>query len=153
MPYLPPSVMLDRLSEFTSETLVGEIGEGSKFVRAQVSSMSSTLGFLSKEVANRDESIREQREALLQALDDLEGLGDGKTDEFVTDLRVSVESAEPTLGNTEAVEGALLDALGDIQEAIDDQTFGKDTPEARRILYELFETRVESQLSVLGRSR
>lgn len=151
MPYLPPSAVLDRLSEFTAETLIGAIGDGSKFERAQAGSMSSTLGFLSKEVAGRDRAIRNQRGALLDALDDLEVLGGQEAVSFVADQRKAVESVAPTMGNTEEVQAVVLEAMGDLQAAIHDGTFGEDTPEARRILYDLFATRVESQLRTLGR--
>lgn len=151
MTYLPPSVLLERLSEFTSDTLMSAIGEGSKFERAQVGSMSSTLAYLSKEVAGRDSSIREQREALLNALDELEPLGDEEATAFVADQREPLESVDPTIGNSEAVQSALLVGMTDLHEAIDDGTFKEDTPEARRVLYDLFGTRVESQLQVLGR--
>jgi len=151
MTYLPPSVVLERLSEFTADTLIGAIGEGSKFERAQAGSMSSTLDYLSKEVAGRDSSIHEQREALLDALDELEPLGDEKATAFMTDQREALESVDSTTGNSEAVQSALLVGMTDLREAIDDGTFGEDTPEARRVLYDLFRTRVESQLQVLGR--
>lgn len=151
MPYLPPAVVLERLSQFTADTLVGAIGEGSKFERAQVGSMSSTLGFLSKEVDGRDESIGEQLEATLIALDDLSTLGDGAATAFVADRREALESVKPTMGNTDAVQSVLLETMSDLREAVDDGTFEDDTPEARRICYDLFETRVESQLAMLGR--
>lgn len=151
MPYLPPSVVLGRLSQFTADTLVGAIAEGSKFERAQAGSMSSTLGFLSKEVAERDGSIREQREALLDALDELEGLGDEAAAAFVRDQREAVESVGLAMGNTDAVQSALLEGIDELRTAVNDSTFDEDTPEARGILYDLFRTRVESQLQMLGR--
>lgn len=153
MTYLPPSVVLSRLSEFTSDTVIGGIGEGSKFVRAQVGSMSSTLGFLSQEIARQDEALLEQREALLDALDDVENLGDNEVSVFVADQRDTVENIDPRMGNTEEVQSVLLDAMGDLQTAINDGTFEEDTAEARGVLYDLFETRVQSQLWVLGRDR
>lgn len=151
MTYVSPSVVLERLSEFTSGTVVEAIGEESRFVRAQVGSMSSTLGFLSREVEHRDESVRRQRRALLDALDDLGRLGDDGAGDFVADRREAVESVEPTLGNLEDVRTILRETLEELRVAVDDGTFGEDTPEARTVLYDLFETRVENQLRVLGR--
>lgn len=156
MTYVSPSVVLERLSEFSSGTIVEAIGEESTteestFVRAQVGSMSSTLGFLAREVEHRDESVRRQRRALLDALDDLEEFADDGAGTFVADRRDAVEAVEPTLGNLEDVRAVLRETLGELQHAVDDGTFGEDTPAARTVLYDLFETRVESQLRVLGR--
>lgn len=153
MPYLPPSVVLERLSEFTSDTVIGSIGEESKFVRAQVGSMSSTLGFLSQEVAHQGESMLEQHEALLDALDTLSGLGGEEAEAFLADQRETVEGIDPVLGNRGEVRTVLLTVLGDLRQAVNDRTFGEDTPEARGVLYDLFETRIESQLWMLGRER
>ncbi len=152
MPYVPPSTVLGRLSEFTADTVVDAIGEESTFVRAQVGSMSSTLGFLAREVEHRDESILERRRALLDALDELEGVGGAAADAFVADQRERVEAVEPVIGNADDVETAVRETLGELQRAVDDGTFGAETPEARARLYELFEHRVESQLHVLGRT-
>jgi hypothetical protein len=152
MPYVPPSTVLGRLSEFTADTVVDAIGEESTFVRAQVGSMSSTLGFLAREVEHRDESILERRRALLDALDELEGVGGAAADAFVADQRERVEAVEPVIGNADDVETAVRETLGELQRAVDDGTFGAETPEARARLYDLFEHRVESQLHVLGRT-
>lgn len=151
MPYLPPSVVLGRVSEFTADTLVESVGQESEFMRAQVGSMSSTLGFLARETAHRDEAILERRTALLDALDELESLGRGPADSFVTAQREAIEAVEPTMGNTDEVESTVRESLGALQRAVTDGTFDPDTPTARGILYDLFETRVESQLRVLGR--
>lgn len=151
MVYLPPSDVLDRLSEFTADTLVGAIGNGSKFQRAQAGSMSSTLGFLARETEHREQSFLEQRVALLEALDELEGLGDDDATSFVTAQRDLVDSEEPTMGNADDVQATLLEAIGGLQSAMADGTFGEDTTRARAVLYELLEKRVQSQLQVVGR--
>jgi hypothetical protein len=151
MTYVPPSVVLERLSEFTAETVVDAIGQESAFVRAQVGSMSSTLGFLAREVERRDEAVLEQRRATLEALRTLEGLDADAVEAFVADQRETIESTDPALGNTEPVRRSLREVLEAIRAAVEDGRFGDDTPEARAVLYDLFETRVDSQLRVLGR--
>jgi len=150
MPYVPPSVVLRRLSEFTADTVVGAIGEESTFVRAQVGSMSSTLGFLAHEVERRDEAVLEQRRATLEALKTLESLEGDAVEAFVVDQRKAIESTDPALGNTEAVRSSLREVLEAIRAAVEDDRFD-DTAAARAVLYDLFETRVDSQLRMLGR--
>lgn len=151
MTYIAPSVVLGRLSEFTSDTVVEAIGEESSFVRAQVGSMSSTLGFLSREVEHREEAVLEQRRRLLEAFENLEHLGDEDASSFVAEKREAIESIDPIIGKTDDIRTKSRDTLGELRQAIEEGTFGEDTPEARTILYDLFETRIENQLHMLGR--
>lgn len=149
MTYVPPSVVLERLSTFTAETVIDAIGEDSGFARAQVGSMSSTLGFLSREVERRDGAVLERRNGLLDALEDLEELGGQDATAFVAEQRQRVEAVDPVIGNTEEVRTVLREVLGELRRAVEDGIFEPDTPAARRQLYDLFDRRVQSQLSVL----
>ncbi|MFC5973505.1 hypothetical protein ACFPYI_19420 [Halomarina salina] len=156
MPYLRPELVLDRFSSFARDDVRPAItGEGDEFLEAQVGSMSSTLSFLSKELGGMGESVETQHEALLAALDDADDVLDDAAVEGA-DLSVSVEETRRRVSNAPRDdvyehERVLVEASADLLEAVDE---GLDRETARAVrtpLYGFLETRVESQLRMLGR--
>lgn len=148
MPYMPPATVIEQLSAFMLETLQDELDEDSAFLRAQVGSMSSTLGLLSQEIRDRPAAIERQRSAVIEALDDLGTLDAGQSDRIST-LQNRMESVDTSIGNEQLVAQVVRETMSELQAAIASGKFGSATPEARQILHELMETRVQAQLSML----
>ena len=151
MPYLPPELVLDRLSTFTSDEVIGYVGAESSFARSQVGSMASTLGFLSREVEHQDDALLTQYESLLDLCDDLEEISGADAPAVVREQREILTSVDTSIGNTARVNRVVIDVFEEFRQAIAAGSFGEQTPQAREALYDRFQTRVESQLQMLGR--
>ncbi len=155
MPYLHPELVLRRFSAFAREAVrPSVVGDGDEFLEAQVGSMSSTLGFLSKELGGMRDAIDVQHEVLLEALEGAERALDG-IDTEAPEVRTVVEDGRTRLADPPADvydhEELLLevssDALGAVEAALD----GEAASAVRDPLYEFLHVRVTTQLEMLGR--
>ncbi|MFC7157582.1 hypothetical protein ACFQPA_19330 [Halomarina halobia] len=156
MPYLRPELILDRFSAFARDDVRPSIvGEGDEFLEAQVGSMSSTMSFLSKELEGRGDAVETQREALLDALDGVEQVVD-EADGDVDDVRTSVEATRERVSNAPRTdvyehERVLVGASSDLLETVEEDLDRETAQAVREPLYGFLQTRVESQLVMLGR--
>lgn len=156
MPYLPPELILDRFSTFARDDVRSSInGEGDEFLEAQVGSMSSTLSFLSKELEGMGDAVESQHEALLEALDGAEQVLND-VDAGGSDIRITLEETRERVSNAPRGdlyehEQVLVDASSELLEAVDEDLDRKTAQAIREPLYQFLQTRVESQLEMLGR--
>lgn len=154
MPYLEPEHVLQQFAGYLSDDVRSAIEDDEKFVQAQVGSMSSSLNFLARELGGMHVAINTQRRQLHDALDGIEAeLGDDELDGAVTDAiadaRTKLEQADRTDARTleQDVTAAASSVFRTINEELDEEA----ASQARRPLYDFLETRVQTQLDVLGR--
>jgi hypothetical protein len=156
MPYLPPELILDRFSTFARDDVRSSInGEGDEFLEAQVGSMSSTLSFLSKELEGMGDAVESQHEALLEALDGAEQVLND-VDAGGSDIRITLEETRERVSNAPRNdsyehEQILVDASSELLEAVNEDLDRETAQAIREPLYQFLQTRVESQLEMLGR--
>jgi hypothetical protein len=156
MPYLPPELILDRFSTFARDDVRPSIdGEGDEFLEAQVGSMSSTLSFLSKELEGMGDAVESQHEALLEALDGAEQVLND-VDAGGSDIRITLEETRERVSNAprndpDEHEQVLVDASSELLEAVEEDLDRETAQAIREPLYQFLQTRVESQLEMLGR--
>lgn len=152
MPYLDPSRVLARFSSFAREEIRPEIDD--EFTRGQIGSMSSTMRFLANELSGQRAALTRQREALLDALDELEETLDRTELEPIVDTVSSARTRVKDVDEgTDELESALLSASNDVLAEIDRNLEGETARRARRPLYDFLDVRVQSQLEMLGRDR
>jgi len=151
MPYLEPEHVTREFSRFAIEEIRPAIDDDEQFVEAQVGSMASTMRFLSGELQGMPEAVDAQhdaaREALAAAEEVLAEHEATAAEEAVTEARERVAAAE---GRSREVESTLVEAVRDALEAVDDCD-DEVARAARDPLYGFLDTRVESQLRLLGR--
>lgn len=152
MPYLDPELVVGQFSKYLYREVREAIEDDEKFVAAQVGSMSSSMNFLSRELGGAHVAVNAQRRALLEALDDVEGIldeddveGDGVRG-AVSTARERVDSAD---GGPSEVEGELTAAATAVLDGIDEDLDGDAARRVRRPLYDYMETRVQTQLDLL----
>lgn len=156
MPYLPPELVLDRFSTFARDDVRPSIaGEGDEFLEAQVGSMSSTLSFLSKELEGMGDAVESQHEALLKALDGAEQILDD-VDTGGSDIQITIAETRERVSNAPRNdpyehERVLVDASSELLEAVEEDLDPETAQAIREPLYQFLQTRVESQLEMLGR--
>lgn len=152
MPYLDPAQILKQFSQFLQMEVRPAIPDDERTTRAQVGSMSSTLRFLSKELAGREEAFEHQRQALLEALDEIDRRltnlsGADRVQSEVIDARAQLKQAEGTFQEREAV---VLDSSDAILAAIEGDLEDDEARSVRKPMYDFLETWVDSQLRMLG---
>lgn len=148
MPYLEPEHVLERFSEFALDEIRPAIDD--EFLQGQVGSMASTLRFLSMELAGKADAIEQQHDALRTALDEVAATVDDEvvvsTVEAASDQITEVSNDRP-----DELEAKLLAAGNDVLAAIDEELTGDAARTARRPLYGFLDTRVQTQLEMMGR--
>lgn len=148
MPYLEPADVLREFSRYALEEIRPALKEDEQFMRGQVGSMASTLRFLAGELDAMDEAVASQRQSLESALAEAEDrVSDPEVREAVVAARERVEGAGADARETERV---LLDAANDALAAIDDLD-DEAARAARAPVYDFLDTRLETQLHLLGR--
>jgi Mg2+ and Co2+ transporter CorA len=154
MPYLQPNHVLQQFANYLSDDVRSAIEDDEKFVQAQVGSMSSSLNFLSKELSGMHVAVNTQKRQLERALDDIESRvsNDESADtvlEAIDDARSALEEADRAEAREleQTVTAAATDVISAINQDLDDEAARR----ARRPFYEFLETRVQTQLDVLGR--
>lgn len=154
MPYLEPEHVLQQFAGYLSDDVRGAVRDDEKFVQAQIGSMSSSLNFLAKEFSGMHVAINTQRRQLDRSLATVEGqLNDDESAdavlEAIDEARSAIEQADRTDARDleQTVTGAAETVLSAINEELDEET----ARQARQPLYEFLETRVQTQLDVLGR--
>jgi hypothetical protein len=150
MPYLEPDQVLERFSGFALEEIRPAVDD--EFLAGQIGSLASTLRFLSMELAGRADAIERQHGALTDALravdETVENEAVGLTVETALDQLADVSNAEPG-----EIEPTLLAASNDVFDAIEENLSGDAARRARAPLYGFLETRVQTQLELMGRER
>ncbi|WP_254533622.1 hypothetical protein [Natrinema gelatinilyticum] len=154
MPYLEPEHVLHQFASYLNDDVRSAIADDQKFVQAQVGSMSSSLNFLAMELGGMHVAMKTQRRRLLCAFDDIESeLGDGDAAVAVADAidtaRAELEQTDMT--DVRALETELTNAANTVFEAINTELDEKAARRARRPLYDFLDTRVQTQLDLLGR--
>lgn len=148
MPYLNPEHTLERFSEFALDEIRPAVDDD--FLQGQVGSMGSTLRFLSMEIAGKRGAVEQQKSGLEASLkkllertndDEIENIVEGEIDKIH-----SIPDQEPN-----KTEELLLDISNNVLTAIDNELTEESAQTARRPMYEFLDTRVESQLEMLGR--
>lgn len=148
MPYLEPEDVLREFSRYTLEEVRPALKEDEQFMRGQVGSMASTLRFLAGELDGMDDAVAQQRQSLETALAMAEDeVPDGRVAATVANARERVADTSSDARDTERV---LLDAANEALAAIDelDEEAARC---ARKPIYEFLDTRLETQLRLLGR--
>lgn len=156
MPYLRPKLVLNRFSTFARDDIRPAIvGDGDEFLEAQVGSMSSTMSFLSKELDGMGDAVETQHDSLVDAIDDadralVDAAGDtGAVSSTIADARDHL--SESSWGDPYAHEEVLLEHSSAILEAVDEHLDDPSAKSVRAPLYRFLQTRVETQLEMLGR--
>jgi len=123
-----------------------------EFLQGQIGSMASTLRFLSMELADRTDAIERQHDALLDALEEVAATAE---DEAVVSAARTARDELADVADLEPrkVEERLLAAGNDVLTEIDDELAGDDARRARSPMYEFLDTRVQTQLELMGRER
>lgn len=154
MPYLEPELVVQRFGSYLHTDVRDAIDDDRQFVHAQVGSMSSSLTFLARELGGARVAINTQRRALQTALEEVETALEERP-EAHEEVLAAVESARARLENAEgaptAVEREVVGAANIVFESIRDELDGDQARRARRPLYRFLDTRVQTQLDVLGR--
>jgi hypothetical protein len=153
MPYLKPEHVLQQFASYLSDDIRHAVADDEKFVQAQVGSMSSSLNFLAKEFGGMRVAINTQKRQLDSSLAAVERqLDDESADAVVAaidEARSELTQADGTSARDleQTVTAAATTALSAINEELDEER----ARQARQPLYEFLETRVQTQLDVLGR--
>jgi hypothetical protein len=154
MPYLEPEHVLQQFAGYLSDDVRSAIKDDEKYVQAQVGSMSSSLNFLARELGGMHVAINTQRRRLNEALDNIQAeLGDDESGAAVADAIASARTELKQADGTDArsLEQDLTAAATSVFQAINEELDGEAANQARRPLYDFLETRVQTQLDVLGR--
>lgn len=154
MPYLEPEHVLQQFASYLNEDVRNAIEDDQKFVRAQVGSMSSSLNFLSRELGGMHVALKTQQRRLHCSLDDIEdGLSEDESGAAVADAitaaRADIERADAT--NAREFEQELTTAAIAVFKAVNEELDDADAQQARQPLYDFLDTRVQTQLDLLGR--
>ncbi len=154
MPYLEPEHVLQQFASYLNDDVRNAIDDDQKFVRAQVGSMSSSLNFFARELGGMHVALKTQQRRLHCALDDIESnLGESESAaavaDTIADARADIESADAT--NATALEQELTTAAIGVFEAVNEKLDDEAARQARQSLYDFLDTRVETQLDLLGR--
>lgn len=148
MPYLEPENVLREFSRYSLEEIRPALKEDEQFMRGQVGSMASTLRFLAGELDGMDDAVAQQRQSLEAALAVAEDeIPDGTVAATVADARERVADTGSDARETERI---LIDAADDALAAIDELE-EEAARHARVPIYEFLDTRLETQLRLLGR--
>lgn len=155
MPYLRHDDVLSRFSQFLREDVREGLPEEEEFLRGQVGSMASTMRFLTGELAGKAHALGAQETELIAALDELEAeleSGEEDVEDAIAEARARLSDAPvpDSPETTRACEDAITTACEDVLSAVDELPADRART-LRRPLYEFLETRVESQLRMLGR--
>lgn len=154
MPYLEPEHVLQQFAGYLSDDVRSAIKDDEKYVQAQVGSMSSSLNFLARELGGMHVAINTQRRRLNEALDNIEAeLGDDESGAAVADAIASARTELKQADGTDArsLEQNVTAAATSVFRAINEELDSEAANQARRPLYGFLETRVQTQLDVLGR--
>lgn len=150
MLYLEPEHVLGRFSEFVLSEVRPAIDD--EFLKGQVGSVASTLRFLSMELADRTDAIERQHDTLLDALEEVAATAENEP--VVSAARAaSDELTDVSDLDTRELEERLLAAGRDVLAIINENLAGDDARRARRPMYEFLDTRVQTQLELMGRER
>jgi arginine deiminase len=155
MPYLSPETTLERFGEFTINEIRSTIGDDDEFIYAQAGSMGSALKFTAREVGGMNKTVTQQRRAFLGSLEAIEDELDETEereaiDEALTKAKTRIEETEQ--GDAYASEAALLSACNELLSLIESEIEPSRRNALRNPLYEFLESRVHSQLRMLGRT-
>lgn len=147
MPYLNPAHVLEQFSEFALEEIRPAIDDD--FLEGQVGSMASTLRFLSMELDAKPDALDEQYDSLETAL---AGVATAVDDEaVVTTAEAAAERLKDPPEDLDKLESELLDVSNEVLATIDDELTGEAAQVARQPMYEFMDTRVRTQLEMMGR--
>lgn len=150
MPHTDPELLLERFSGFLYSDVRSAIGED-QLLHAQLGSLSSTLGFLAKELEHYGSDIETQRAAFERALDQMDDLVDNEqaVASAITDARSRINDVPEYELREE--ERTILAEVSRLLETIEDECPADRGGELRAPLYAFMKERTDTRLETLGR--
>jgi hypothetical protein len=150
MLYLEPETVLDRIADTMSGSLLENIGDNPGTAKYNVILLRNTLRHVSNQAANRNRGLQVRRQSIVEILESMEALAEDETvSTELESMRRDVEEIDSLATDHRDCKIQMNGVLENAIAMVNDGKFGDMTDEARELIYDHFDVRVQSELDVL----